>query len=116
MREFRTSGSVGASGSNPRGDPTLFLGAAAGSEVPQGVRCEGEIGRHRGVFEVTVVGGEQIALVILRAQMVNSLAVDHHPQLKSPHRQLKPDLEAIDISSDPVQRAWAATSAFTPVH
>jgi hypothetical protein len=22
MREFRTSGSVGASGSNPRGDPT----------------------------------------------------------------------------------------------
>jgi hypothetical protein len=100
MREFRTSGSVGASGSNPRGDPTLFLGAAAGSEGPQGVRGEGEIGRHRGVFEVTVVGGEQIELVILRAQMVNPLAVDHHPQLKSPDRQLKPGLEAIDISSD----------------
>src|SRR4030088_2823299 len=32
--------------------------------------------------------------------MVNSLAVDHHPQLKSPDRQLKPGLEAIDISSD----------------
>src|ERR1700692_2462899 len=31
--------------------------------------------------------------------MVNSLAVDHHPQLKSPDRQLKPGLEAIDISS-----------------
>src|SRR6202043_2605571 len=100
MREFRTSGSVGASGSNPRGDPTLFLRAAAGSEGPQGARGEGESGRHRGVFEVTVVGGEQIELVILRAQMVNSLAVDHHPQLKSPDRQLKPGLEAIDISSD----------------
>ena len=25
MREFRTSGSVGASGSNPRGDPTTVL-------------------------------------------------------------------------------------------
>ncbi|MEY2606221.1 MAG: hypothetical protein QOH31_4037, partial [Verrucomicrobiota bacterium] len=33
----------------------LFLGAAAGSEVPQGVRGEGEIARHA-VFEVTVVG------------------------------------------------------------
>jgi hypothetical protein len=32
--------------------------------------------------------------------MVNSLAVDDHPQLKSPDRQLKPGLEAIDISSD----------------
>src|ERR1700722_20145520 len=32
--------------------------------------------------------------------MVNALAVDYHPQLKSPDRQLKPGLEAIDISSD----------------
>src|SRR5215469_13052681 len=33
----------------------LFLGAAAGGEVPQGLRGKGEVGRHRGVFEVTVV-------------------------------------------------------------
>src|SRR6202171_6167305 len=32
--------------------------------------------------------------------MVNPLAVDHHPQLKSPDRHRKPGLEAIDISSD----------------
>ncbi len=34
----------------------LFLRAAAGSEVPHRLRGEGEIGRHRGVFEVTAVG------------------------------------------------------------
>src|SRR6202158_4740406 len=32
--------------------------------------------------------------------MVNSLAVNYDPQLKSPDRQLKLGLEAIDISSD----------------
>src|SRR6202171_5276605 len=32
--------------------------------------------------------------------MMNPLAVNHDPQLKSPGRQLKPGLEAIDISSD----------------
>src|SRR6202158_6024575 len=78
----------------------VFLRAAAVGEVPQVLRGEAEIGRHRGVFEVTVVGGEQIELVILRAQMVNSLAVNYDPQLKSPDRQLKLGLEAIDISSD----------------
>jgi NAD(P)-dependent dehydrogenase (short-subunit alcohol dehydrogenase family) len=34
----------------------LFLRPATGSEVPQHLRGEAEIGRHRGVFEVTVVG------------------------------------------------------------
>src|ERR1700730_9099302 len=42
MREFRTSGSVGASGSNPRGDPTLFLRPATGGEAPQHLRGEAE--------------------------------------------------------------------------
>jgi hypothetical protein len=32
--------------------------------------------------------------------MVNSLAIDHDPQLQSPDRQLKPGLEAIDIASN----------------
>src|ERR1700687_3424543 len=36
----------------------LFLRAAAGGEGPQGLRGKREIGRHRGVFEVTVVAGE----------------------------------------------------------
>ena len=100
MREFRTSGSVGASGSNPRGDPTLFLRAAAGGEGPQGLRGKREIGRHRGVFEVTVVGGEQVELVILGALVMNPFAINHDPQLQSPDRQLKPGLEAIDIARD----------------
>jgi hypothetical protein len=32
--------------------------------------------------------------------MMNPLAVNHHPQLQSPDRQLKPGLEAINIASD----------------
>src|SRR6202043_1220331 len=76
---------------------SLFLRAAAGGEGPQGLRGKREIGRHRGVFEVTVVGREQIELVILRAPMMNPLAVDQDPQLQSPDCQLKPGLEAIDI-------------------
>src|SRR6202795_4500906 len=31
---------------------------------------------------------------------MNPFAINHDPQLKSPDRQLKPGLEAIDISSD----------------
>src|SRR5208282_737561 len=73
----------------------LFLRAAAGGEVPQHLWGEAEIGRHRGVFEVTVVGGEQVELVILRALMMNPFAVNHDPQLQSPDRQLKPGLETI---------------------
>src|SRR5580700_2416323 len=53
----------------------LFLRAAAGGEGPQGLRGKREIGRHRGVFEITVVGGEQVASVILRAPMMNPLAI-----------------------------------------
>src|SRR5215469_1509774 len=59
---------------------SLFLGAATSSEVPQGLRGKGEIGRHRGVFEVTVVGRKQVELVIFRAQMMDPLAVNHHRQ------------------------------------
>jgi hypothetical protein len=73
---------------------------AAGAEVPQRLRRERQIGGDCGVLEVAVVGGEQVELVILGALVMNPLAVDHHPQLKSPDRQLKPGLEAIDISSD----------------
>ena len=62
----------------------LFLRAAAGGEGPQGLRGKREIGRHRGVFEVTVVGGEQIELVILRAPMMNPLAIDHAPATPVP--------------------------------
>jgi len=40
----------------------LFLRAATGGEVPQHLRGESEIGRHRGVLEVPVVGGEQVEL------------------------------------------------------
>jgi hypothetical protein len=43
----------------------LFLRVAAGGKVPQALRGEREIGRHRGVFKVTVVGGEQVELVII---------------------------------------------------
>src|SRR5208282_621997 len=50
--------------------------------------------------EVTVIGGEQVELVILRALMMNPFAINHDPQLQSPDRQLKPGLEAIDIASD----------------
>ena len=78
----------------------LFLGAAAGSEVPQGARGEGKIGRHRGIFEVTVVGGEEVELVVLGARMMYALAVDHHPQLQSPDRQSQLGLEAINIRRD----------------
>src|SRR5215469_786891 len=45
---------------------SLFLRAAAGGEVPQGLRGQGEVGRHRRVFEVTVVGRKQVELVIFR--------------------------------------------------
>ena len=34
----------------------LFLRAAAVGERPQGLRGKREIGHHRGVFEVTVIG------------------------------------------------------------
>src|SRR5215469_2551644 len=78
----------------------LFLGAATSSEVPQGLRGKGEVGRHRRVFEVTVVGREQIELVILGALMMHPFAVDHHAQLKSPGRRGKPGFEATDIGGD----------------
>src|SRR5208282_4863005 len=78
----------------------LLLRAAASGEIPQGARGKCEIGRYRGVFEVTVVGGEQIELVILWAPMMNPLAIDHDPQLQSPDCQLKLGLEAIDIARD----------------
>src|ERR1700688_4813727 len=95
MREFRTSGSVGASGSNPRGDPTLFLRAAAGGEGPQHLRGKREIGRHCGVFEVTVVGGEQVELIILGALVMNPFAINHDPQLQSPDPYLTPGREEV---------------------
>lgn len=65
---------------------SFFLRAAAGSEKPQGARGEDEISRHRRVFEVTVVGGEEIELVILGARMVHALAIDHDPQRQAPRR------------------------------
>jgi hypothetical protein len=39
-------------------------------------------------------------LVVLGARMMYALAVDHHPQLKSPDRQGQPGLEAVDIRCD----------------
>src|SRR5712672_1655954 len=76
----------------------LLLGATASSERPHGLRSEGEIGRHRGVFEVTVVGREEIELVVLGARMMHPLAVDHDPQLKSPDCQHKLRFETVEIS------------------
>jgi hypothetical protein len=56
------------------------INAAAGGEVPQGLPGKGEVGRYRGVFEVTVVGRKQVELVIFRARMMDPLAVNHHRQ------------------------------------
>jgi hypothetical protein len=79
---------------------SLFLGTAASGEVPEGAWAESEIGRHRGVFEITVVGGEQVGLVILGALMMHPFAVGHHTQLKSLSRQREPGFAAVDIGSN----------------
>ena len=90
MREFRTSGSVGASGSNPRGDPTLLLRPASRHKAPQRARLEGQISGCRRILEVAVVGREQIELVIAPALMGNPFAKDHRAQFQRP--SLKPQL------------------------
>ena len=90
MREFCTSGSVGASGSNPRGDPTLLLRPASRHKAPQRARVECEISGCRRILEVAVVGREQIELVIAAALMSNPFAKDHRAQFQLPN--LKPQL------------------------
>ena len=92
----------------------LFLGATAGSEVPQGAWGEGKIGRHRGIFEVTVVGGEEVELVVLGARMMHALAVDHHSQLQSPDRQGQLGLEAINIRGDGGPARLGGDQGFDP--
>src|SRR2546428_11686987 len=79
----------------------LLLRSAAGAEVPQRLRREREIGGDGGVLEVAVVGRKQIELVILRALVMNPLAVDHHPQIEVPRLQLESGLGTADLGVDP---------------
>src|SRR6266478_3391507 len=114
-----TIGSVVIGGNHLEGEFTfelsegLLLCPAAGSEVPQHLWGELQIGGDRGVFEVAVVGRKEIKLVVLRALVMNALAVDDHSQIELPRRKLKLGLEAADLASTAVHCCWAATRALT---
>src|SRR5262249_27203764 len=93
---------------------SLFLSTAAGGEVPQGAWGESKIGRYRRVFEVTIVGREEIELVILGAAMMHPLAVDDHAQLKFPGRQRQAGFAAADIRGNRAPARLCGNQRFDP--
>src|SRR6266446_4042664 len=101
-----TIGAVVISGNHVESEFTLelseglLLRSATGAEVPQRLGREREIGGDGGVLEVAIVGRKQIELIILRALVMNPLAVDHHPQIELPRLKLKSGLEAADLGID----------------
>src|ERR1700685_4566128 len=75
----------------------LLLCPAAGHEVPQSAWSQFKVSGYCRVLEMTVIGGEQVELVIAPALVPNPLTKDHDPQLQLPHFQLKLDLETGDL-------------------
>ena len=71
----------------------LLLGAAAADERVQGGEAEWQVGGDGVVLEVAVVRREQIELEVLRALVLDVLAVDHDPQVELPLRDGEPVLE-----------------------
>jgi hypothetical protein len=78
----------------------LLLRPAAGREVPEHRWGERELGGDRGVFKVAVVGRKELELVILRALVMNALAVADHSQIERPRRKLKLGLAAAELGRD----------------
>ena len=67
----------------------LLLGSSSGHEIPQRGGTECQVGAHRRVLKVAVVGIKQIQLVVLPAFMMHSLSVDDHPKGLFPSRDWK---------------------------
>ena len=72
----------------------LLLSTPATDEGVERRQRQRHVGRDGVVLEVSVVGGEEIELEILRALVLDVLAVDHDPQAELPLRDGEPVLEA----------------------
>ena len=72
----------------------FFMLTAAGHEVPDAARRPSEIGGDGAVFVVTVVGIEEIELVVFTRAMKDTFSIDDDPERHAPLLDRQSDLEA----------------------